>query len=238
MQRMIIVTALLSIVFQLSCGAGYYYRKGVELDDRKEYDEAMQYYDRAVASDPAYVRAYNDRGVIRKNRKAYEEAVADFDKAIELDATFAKAYINRGNCHMAQRRYDRAIEDYDRAIAVEPSSAVAHYNRGNGYLKKRMLRKADEDFARAAEIDPGFYRTHYNRAYIYGLLYDGKSALAHFEKAVRAALANADDAAELDRHLSENPGNLAIIRGSHEFSDLMKELRKGPAKKTEARQAP
>jgi len=63
--------------------------------------------------------------------------------------------------------------------------------------------------------------------YIYGLLYDGKNALGHFEKAVRAAMANPGDAELLNKHLTENPGNLVAIRGYRQFTDLQKELQEG-----------
>ena len=39
---------------------------------------------RAIALDPGYVRAYNERGNSKYALKRYEEALQDFNKALEL----------------------------------------------------------------------------------------------------------------------------------------------------------
>jgi len=98
MKRCIKLLLSISLFSLISCGAGHYYSRGVNLDDKGNYDEAVKNYDKAISIDPAFVNAYNDRGVIFKNRKSYREALADFTKVIELNPKLAKAYINRGNC--------------------------------------------------------------------------------------------------------------------------------------------
>ena len=59
-------------------------------------DEAIANYDRAIAIDPAYTHAYNNRGISLCMAGRFEEAVASYNKALVLNPFYAEAYFNRG----------------------------------------------------------------------------------------------------------------------------------------------
>jgi tetratricopeptide (TPR) repeat protein len=68
-----------------------------------EHQEAIAEYSKAIAHDPGYVVAYNNRGLSENNIGKYQEAIADFDLALKLDPKFTEAYVNRGDakCKLA-----------------------------------------------------------------------------------------------------------------------------------------
>ncbi len=59
------------------------------------YTQAIAAYDRALAMNPAFYQAWNNRGSTCFRAKRYDEAIADFDRAIELKPDYAQAWQNR-----------------------------------------------------------------------------------------------------------------------------------------------
>jgi tetratricopeptide (TPR) repeat protein len=90
--------------------------------DKKEYDRAIQDYDRAIQLDPAYAAAYYNRGVAYLDKKEYDRAIQDYDRAIQLDPAFAVAYYNRGNAYKQQGKREQAITDFEKFLELSNDS--------------------------------------------------------------------------------------------------------------------
>jgi len=142
----------------------------------KEYDDAIEAYTSAIALDPNYAAAYNNRGAVyaknslikalldkNKNPRIadvyknnadedYDRAIEDYNKAIALDPNYALAYARRGSAYDNKGQYDRAIEDYNKAIALDPNYAAAYNNRGLAYYKKGNMGRAISDFQKACDM--------------------------------------------------------------------------------------
>ena len=63
-----------------------YHRRGTAYASKKEYDQAIADYTKALEIDPKYVGAYNDRGLAYTSKGDYERAIADVTRAVELTA--------------------------------------------------------------------------------------------------------------------------------------------------------
>src|SRR3989338_7098103 len=133
----------------------------------KEYDDAIEAYTSAIALDPNYAAAYNNRGVAYKNKGQNDRAIEDYNKAIALDPNYAAAYNNRGNAYANKGQYDRAIEDYNKAIALDPNYAKAYNNRGGAYDNKGQNDRAIEDYNKAIALDPNNAAAYNNRGAVY-----------------------------------------------------------------------
>src|SRR3989338_3217676 len=142
----------------------------------KEYDDAIEAYTSAIALDPNYAAAYNNRGAVyaknslikalldkNKNPRIadvyknnadedYDRAIEDYNKAIALDPNYALAYARRGSAYDNKGQYDRAIEDYNKAIALDPNYAAAYNNRGLAYYKKGNMGRAISDFQKTCDM--------------------------------------------------------------------------------------
>ena len=59
--------------------------KGNELFDEEKYEEAITYYDKALATQPNSIEALQNKGVALYNSGKYEEAVTYFDKVLTFD---------------------------------------------------------------------------------------------------------------------------------------------------------
>ena len=69
----------------ISCNPNYVdalNNKGSALDDLGKYDEAITWYDKALAVNPKYVDAFYNKGLALDDLGKYDEAITWYDKAL------------------------------------------------------------------------------------------------------------------------------------------------------------
>ncbi|MCI0403402.1 MAG: tetratricopeptide repeat protein [Acidobacteria bacterium] len=129
----------------------------------KQYDQAIDSYQRAVAIKPlgAY---YNNLGQAQVKSGKVEEAVASFGRAAEIEPTSAgQYYFNLGAVLTNNNRLDDAITAFDKAIAADPTRAESYYWKGVNLIGKATLGKdnrmvappgTEEAFNKFLELQP------------------------------------------------------------------------------------
>ena len=131
-----------------------YYNRGIEYDEKRDYDRAIADYNEVIHLDPIYAKAYCDRGNAWRNKGDLDRAIADYNEAIRLDPKDAKAYYSRGIASRAKGDLDSAIADYNEAIRLDPKDAAYYNNRGNAWRNKGDLDRAIADYNEAIRLDP------------------------------------------------------------------------------------
>ena len=140
--------------------------------------------DQAIALDPKYGLAYNNRGNAWVKKEEYDRAIADYDQAIALDPKYARAYNNRGIARRATGDIDRALGDYDQAIALNPKYVEAYSNRGNVLHDKLAYDRAIADFDQAIELDPKYARAYVGRGIVWQAKGDTDRAMADYDQGI------------------------------------------------------
>jgi len=163
--------------------ANEWFDKGYNYAINNEYDKAIEAYTKAIALDPNYAAAYNNRGSAYDDKGQYDRAIEDYNKAIALDPNDAAAYYNRGVAYGNKGQYDRAIEDFNKAIALDPNDAAAYYNRGVAYGNKGQYDRAIEDYSKAIALDPNYAKAYNNRGIAYYNKGQYDRAISDFQKA-------------------------------------------------------
>ncbi|MDH3472958.1 MAG: tetratricopeptide repeat protein [Rhodospirillales bacterium] len=97
----------------------------------EQYDEAMDYFDKALLEAPDHRGALMGRALVFIRTERYDEAIAELDYLIdflnrnltEVDDTgrgvLAAAHANRGIVHDRQERYEEALADYIQALNTD-----------------------------------------------------------------------------------------------------------------------
>ncbi|MEM9981938.1 MAG: tetratricopeptide repeat protein [Bacteroidota bacterium] len=133
--------------------ADNYFNRAYCLETMGKSKQALLDYDKAIALNPQFTDAYNNRGEIkRKLQKDYEGAIKDYSKAIQLDGKVAGIYFNRGLAEVAFKQHDEALADFTKTIELAPTVADAYYNRAALYWAQGYKGKACQDWAKAYEL--------------------------------------------------------------------------------------
>lgn len=159
--------------------------QGLAKRTENDYYEAIANYDQAIAINPEYAAAYNNRGLTYADLGEYAAAISDYDRAIAIFPNGKEksvAFRNRGNAHYAQGEYATAISDYDSAIELSPKDAVSYRNRGNAHYAQGEYTIAIADYDRAIELNPEDADAYMNRGNTLYLLGEYQSAIADYDK--------------------------------------------------------
>jgi len=108
--------------------AGAIHYLGVISLVRKNFVDALDYFESAISlcHDKSYF--YNHYGIALKEVNRPEDAEKAFIKATQLDSQYADAWSNLGKLHLDCARYDKAAKAIHRAIRITPhhSDAIVH----------------------------------------------------------------------------------------------------------------
>jgi protein O-mannosyl-transferase len=140
-----------------------YNNRGNLFLNEKEYDRALNDYNKAIELNPNYSNAYFNRGNLFRNEKVYDRASDDYSKAIELNPIYSEAFINRGIVFMFEKKYDRALNDFNKSIELNPKFPKAYNNRGNVFYYEKKYEEAISDFSKAIVLKNDYAEAYYNR---------------------------------------------------------------------------
>lgn len=159
-------------------GLGYY--------EAKEYDKALEAFNKTLALDPHYARGLDARGTVYNALGDPEKALADYNKAIEADSLYPPPYYNRGRLYSQQKKYDAAIADLQKSIELAPLffGYRANGNIGLIYHQQGEYAKALDAFATAISYDDSKADTYYLRGETYTAMENYETAISDYQAAL------------------------------------------------------
>jgi tetratricopeptide (TPR) repeat protein len=117
-------------------------------------EEALVFYDRAIALRPNWAVPHLDRGALLADQGKHSAAIGSFRRVTRIEPGLAQGWSNLGNALSALGRHKEAIASLRRAVNADRGSAVTHYNLGNALSAAGALAEAVQAFTRAIAIDP------------------------------------------------------------------------------------
>lgn len=164
------------------------YIEGRFLADEGRYDEAIKIFDRAIALDPKFARAFVTRAYCKTQKSPADTpgAMADLTKAIELAPDSAEANILRGEIYFRQGSAKAALSDFERGAELDPSYPRVFYDRGLARLQVGDLAGALTDLNKQVELDSADVWAYIGRADIRRAMGDVPGELTDLNKAVQA----------------------------------------------------
>ena len=128
----------------------------------EQNDTAVQFFQRAIAANPANPHFYNSLGNLFLKRQLFPEAASAYESVLQLQPEHVDALSNLGIALQAQGKTEEAIVCYRKALARNPSQANAHNNLGNLHLSQGNLEAAKDCYQRAIALRPDYADAHYN----------------------------------------------------------------------------
>ena len=126
-----------------------WFNKGYKASIAENYDEAIEYYKKAIAINPDYADAHANLGVNYIQKGKFDEAISNLKKAITIDPKNVGAHYNLGLVYDKKSMIDEAISEYEKTIDINPGFAKAYQNLGIAYFDKNYKSMAAECFYKA-----------------------------------------------------------------------------------------
>jgi tetratricopeptide (TPR) repeat protein len=119
----------------------------------KNFEAALDCYDKALEIDPQYAFAWNNKGNALNNLGRNEAALDCYNKALEIDPQVAFAWNGKGNVLDNLGRNEAALDCYNKALEIDPQYAVAWNGKGHALARLGRDEDAWECYERGLELD-------------------------------------------------------------------------------------
>jgi len=158
---------------------------------RKEYDQALIYYEKTIAVNPHHIESVYNIGVVYDETSRFESSAAYFNRVFRMDSNYkdvryklALAYNKHGNALKNEGKGSEALGWYSRSIEILPTFAEAWSNQGNQLFFNGDYPAAIASFQEALRLKPDFAEAWSNWGSIYGMTSKFDSAEYCFRKAI------------------------------------------------------
>ncbi|AFZ18153.1 protein kinase domain-containing protein [Allocoleopsis franciscana] len=105
-------------------------KEGERLKAAGKYQEALTFYDQAIALKPKFAEAYGGRCYCLNKLEKFSEAMVACNDALDLKPKYPEAMWGKGNAYQQQKRLTKALALYEQAIIKKPKFAEAWVSRG------------------------------------------------------------------------------------------------------------
>jgi tetratricopeptide (TPR) repeat protein len=202
-------------------------KQGDTLRARKQYLDAIDYYQAALAKEPQNAAVANKLGIAELMMQRYKEAGKEFQRAIKANRKFAEAYNNLGVIHYERRKYGPAIKQYKKALVLAPDSASFYSNLGAAHFARKEFEHATEAYAKAVELDPDiFERTSHTGIAAQMASPEDRAHYDYVLAKLYAKMGNQDRSLEfLRKSMEEGYKGVKNVYTDPEFADLRKDTR-------------
>lgn len=132
-----------------------FYNRAVYHSRRKDFKNALRYYEKSIVKDPHFAEAYCGKGEAYYYLNNNEEALKCFEKSIELNANNPDAYSGKGLVFADLKNYTEAIQFYNKAIELNPTNGELYANIADSLDK--LEDRGDEvitSYLKAIEYEP------------------------------------------------------------------------------------
>ena len=97
----------------------YNYRATSNAKANKEYEKAVEKFEKAVSLDPKMKEAHNNLGYCYRKLGKLEQSLTSYQAALEIDPNYAQAREYLGETYLAMGEMDKAIEQYNKLKEME-----------------------------------------------------------------------------------------------------------------------
>jgi tetratricopeptide (TPR) repeat protein len=125
---------------------------GVEADNHKQLDKAIEEYKKALELKPDWAVVHFRLAMDYNKEGRTDDAIAHWAQAVRYDPQFYKAYDLLAAAYRRQGNLEKAIEAYSGLLKYPPAQLGAHYQMGFSYAELGDRQKAREHLESYREL--------------------------------------------------------------------------------------
>ncbi len=146
-----------------------YYDTGLLLVKQEKYDDAIEYFNKALEVEPNNLQILNDKGNTLYSLGKYNEAIKCYEIILKVEpenkvvknnkektvnAENLKRYMNKGNELYFKKKYTDALSYYEKALEIKPNHVEAWLYKGYSYYCLGKNDIAGNCYDKVLELDP------------------------------------------------------------------------------------
>ena len=130
--------------------------RGMISTGRGSYEEAVQYFNDALLTDPTSADALLGLAEAYEYLGNYEQAESTYKRAIRLKPDYWAGYNHLGAFYYRNSNYDKAKEQFRRVIEVTPDNYRGYMNLGSMHYFTEQLDEARAMYEKSLELEKTF----------------------------------------------------------------------------------
>lgn len=102
-----------------------YYSKGNQSASAKEYEDAIEWYDKAIDEFPYFYEAIDNKAFTLMDLGRWNEAIEIFKESLKVEPKNHAAVFSIGECHYKLGEYEDAIVHFKAALEIKPGDQLS-----------------------------------------------------------------------------------------------------------------
>jgi tetratricopeptide (TPR) repeat protein len=141
--------------------------KGNKAAQKRENDDAVRHFSKAVAIAPDFYEARNNLGLVYLSKMDFPDAETQFAEVLRLNPSDDQAYFNLGNAYLLNRRLPEAQQAIKRGLERRPTSAFGMLLLGMVYGRTGDTPRAEQVLRESLRTDSSLSKAHLELVNIY-----------------------------------------------------------------------
>ncbi len=159
-------------------------QKGNEEYRRRDFNQALEYYKKAVTFSPKFSEARFKSALILNKLGDYDNAKITLLNNIEIDSMHIQSYKLLGDVYTRLGILDSAIIWYQNATRINSNYDKAFYSLGKTYINLGKFEEAEGSLKQAVLVNPSYSKAYESLGYIYSAKEDFNSAINNYLLAI------------------------------------------------------
>jgi tetratricopeptide (TPR) repeat protein len=147
-------------------------------------EDAIKFYNEAIAKSPEFADAYNNRGTAKQDLNDLEGAINDFEKAISIDNEFVLAKYNLAEAYSNTDKLNESLNLLKQISNKYKDSSFYYVTMSNVYIRKNNYTDANLNLINALRLNNKNDKAYTNLGYINYVEKNMSAAKENFEKAL------------------------------------------------------
>ncbi|CAF0815666.1 unnamed protein product [Rotaria sp. Silwood1] len=158
--------------------------KGNEAYKKKDFEEALNHYNKATELDPKNMTYYTNRAAVYFEQKQWNDCIKECEKAIDIGREskadyklIAKAYARMGNVKAQEKNYEDAIKYFN--------SSLSEHRNPDILKRKQEIEKILQEQEKLAHINPELAEQEKTKGNEFFQKADYPTSLKHYTEAIK-----------------------------------------------------
>ena len=159
----------------------------VDLVHHRDLSASLNYFQKAVAEEPNFAKAWVLIGLESAQKGDVETALENFKNAQKINPNYVSANYHAAVAYAQKKDWDNSLTSFQKVLEIQPENGYAHTNISQVYYMKQNYQKAIEHIEASIEIFPKEAHSYFNLGMMYEKNRQIENAIKAFEQGIEFA---------------------------------------------------